>query len=154
MILPGHELMQWALRGGLAPFDPACINPASVDLRISTEHIVGLAGWERGGAVVCEFLPGDPVLLSTVEFVRMPGDCAGVLYLKSSMARQGLDCASAGFVDPGFCGELTVKFYAHRPVAIEDRQRVVQLVLYRMEGDPEELYHGKYLGQRGPTGAR
>ena len=154
MILPDYELMKWALRGGLEPFDPECVNPASVDLRVNTKRVVGLAGWTWSHRGEWQITPGSPVLLSTVEFVRMPNDCAGVLYPKSSMARQGLDHALAGFVDPGFCGELTMEFHAHCPVTIRNRQRVVQLVLYRMESVPEKVYCGKYQNQRGPTVAR
>lgn len=154
MILPDYELKSWALKGGLTPFDDACINPASVDLRINTKHIIGLKGWELLSAPEYTIMPGEAVLLSTVEFVRMPADCAGVLYLKSSMARRGLDHALAGFVDPGFCGELTAEFHAHCPVKITDNQRVIQLVLYRLESSPEEAYCGRYQNQQGPTKAR
>jgi len=155
MILPDYKLREWAFGGGLTPFDPECVNPASVDLRVSTKYLIGLSGWP-GCPVAGQWVikPGYPVLLSTIEFVRMPSDCAGVLYLKSSLARQGLDHALAGFVDPGFRGELTMELHAHCPVTVEHGQRVVQLVLYRMESSPEKTYCGKYQNQRGPTEAR
>lgn len=159
MILPDYLLCRWASNGGVEPFDPDCINPASVDLRISTDLIIELNG--RGD----ERFPllyqhpfsldvGNPVLVSTIEYIKMPHDCAGVVYLKSSLARQGLDHALAGFVDPGFEGNLTCELHAHYPITLHHNQRIVQLVLHRLEALPESTYHGKYQGQTGPTPAR
>jgi len=153
-ILPDRKLRKWIYKGGLNPFNIGCVNPASVDLRVNTKHVIRLDGGIVHNSLKYAILPGAPVLLSTVEYIRMPNDCAGVLYLKSSMARQGLDHALAGFIDPGFCGELTMEFHAHYPVTVSHGQRVVQLVLYRLESPPEETYHGKYQNQRGPTRAR
>lgn len=158
MILPDHLLRRWVSSGGVEPFNPACINPASVDLRVSLEHVIGLNGWEhKHSPVLCpelRLVPGDPVLVSTIEYIKMPHDCAGVLYLKSSLARQGLDHALAGFVDCGFLGNLTCELHAHCPITLHHNQRIVQLVLHRLEAPPESAYCGKYQGQTGPTPAR
>ena len=158
MTFPDHLLRQWASNGGVEPFDPACINPASIDLRISIAHVIGLNGWEHKHSLV---LPsalnldvGDPVLVSTIEYIKMPHDCAGVVYLKSSLARRGLDHALAGYCDPGFCGNLTLELHAHYPITLHHNQRIIQLVLHRLESPPESTYHGKYQGQTGPTPAR
>jgi len=156
MILPDYKLEEWAYKGGITPFDSDCVNPASVDLRVSTEAYVVLESYKHRRAFddLLILIPGHPILATTVEFIRMPYDCAGVVFLKSSLARQGLDHALAGFVDPGFRGELTLELHAHRPVKLRHGQRVVQLVLYRLDGVPKESYHGKYQNQRGPTQAR
>ena len=154
MILPDYLLRQWASAGGVKPFDPACINPASVDLRIATDHVIGLNGWEHNGSPLLHLGIGNLVLVSTIEYIKMPHDCAGVVYLKSSLARQGLDHALAGFIDPGFCGSLTLELHAHCPITLHHNQRIIQLVLHRLETPPESTYHGKYQGQTGPTSAR
>ena len=98
--------------------------------------------------------PGDAILVCTIEYIRMPNDCAGTVYLKSSLARQGLDHALAGFVDPKFEGQLTLELHAHCPIVLTHGQRIIQLVLNRLEYKPEVTYNGKYQGQTGPTGAR
>lgn len=156
MILPDYLLRRWASNDGVEPFDPACINPASIDLRVATDHVVGLNGWERepGASMALYLVVGDPVLVSTIEYIKIPHDCAGVVYLKSSLARQGLDHALAGFVDCGFEGSLTLELHAHCPITLHHNQRIIQLVLHRLEAPPESTYHGRYQGQTGPTPAR
>ncbi len=154
MILPDFELKHWASHGGIMPFDEECINPASVDLRISTTEIITLQDIQHLDLERIVLNPGDAVLVCTIERIRMPYDCAGTVYLKSSLARQGLDHALAGFVDPGFEGQLTLELNAHCPIVLTHGQRVIQLVLNRLESEPEAVYSGKYQGQTGPTGAR
>lgn len=157
MILPDHLLRQWASNGGVEPFDPACINPASIDLRLSTDEVVGLNGlehWEYKSSPVLRLHASNPILVSTIEYIKIPRDCAGVLYLKSSLARQGLDHALAGYCDSGFMGNLTLELHAHCPITLHHNQRIVQLVLHRLEAPPELTYCGKYQGQTGPTPAR
>ena len=154
MILPDFELKHWASHGGIIPFDEDCINPASVDLRISTVEVITLQGVERANPERIVLSPGDAVLVCTIERIRMSYDCAGTVYLKSSLARQGLDHALAGFVDPGFRGQLTLELHAHCPIVLTHGQRIIQLVINRLEAEPEMLYNGKYQDQTGPTGAR
>ena len=152
MILPDYKLQEWA-QEHMTPFDPECINPASIDLRIARQ-IVNLHDNSERQFETLELKPGDLVLASTVEYIEMPDDCAGVLYLKSSLARQGLDHALAGFVDPGFCGTLTLELHAHRQIQLMAYQRIIQLVMYRMEGPAEDPYRGRYQNQVGPTRSR
>ena len=154
MILPDRGLLEWALRGGVMPFLEECINPASIDLRISTTKVITLQGTEHRNPERVVLNPGDAVLVCTIEYITMPIVYAGVVYLKSSLAREGLDHALAGFVDPGFEGQLTLELHAHCPIVLTHGQRVIQLVLNRLEEKPEMAYNGRYQGQRGPTGAR
>lgn len=152
MILPDHKLREWAQQH-LTPYDADCINPASIDLRLDRRFI----DLESGNEIHVEQItikPGAALLASTIEYIEMPADCAGVLYLKSSMARAGLDHALAGFVDPGFKGTLTMELHSHRPVTLQASQRVIQLVLYRLESAAERPYQGRYQHQVGPTEAR
>jgi len=154
VILPDWKLKQWAFRGGVEPFDPACINPASVDLRISTTEVITLQGIQHCNPEKIVLSPGDAILICTIECIRIPYDCAGTVYLKSSLARQGLDHALAGYCDPDFNGQLTLELHAHCPIVLTHGQRVIQLVLNRLESEPEAGYSGRYQDQQGPTGAR
>lgn len=155
MIASDRQLKLWAEHGGVKPYDPANINPASIDLRLSGEFY-NLETAERIQTDEITILPGQAILASTLEYITMPNDCAGSVYLKSSMARKGLDHALAGWVDPGFHGELTLEFHAHRPITLLRGQKVCQLVLMEMLEIPERDYTvtGRYNAQRGPTTAR
>lgn len=154
MILADYQLEQWA-KDNVEPFDPDCINPASIDLKLGDEFI----DLELDRAYLLDstgefaLRPGDAILATTVEYIKMPVHCAGVLYLKSSLARRGLDHALAGFVDPGFEGQLTMELHCHRPLTLYPHQRIVQLVLYRCY-TPDHPYNGRYQGQKGPTKCR
>jgi dCTP deaminase len=155
MILPDEQIKNWASQGGIEPFDPASINPASIDLKLSGDFH-NLETGERFQAEEITILPGQAILASTLEYITMPKTCAGSVYLKSSMARKGLDHALAGWVDPGFHGELTLEFHSHRPITLHKGQKVCQLVLMEMAAVPQADYTmtGRYNGQRGPTTAR
>jgi len=146
-------LLEWAGDGGLSPLDETCVNPASVDLKLD-RYYVDLESGEDFEASTVLLKPGMAILATTLEYVKMPLYAAGVLYLKSTLARQGLDHALAGFVDCGFMGCLTMELHSHRPIMLEAGQRVVQLVLYEMCELPDKGYNGRYQGQTGPTRAR
>jgi dCTP deaminase len=184
MILPDYRLHELCKAGLVSPYTATHVNPASIDLTLSDEFVdlrtgehftadeltlrpptildaiavrwAGVRwGWLRRRANRwLREQPRTAVLASTIEHITMPLDCAGVLYLKSSLARAGLDHALAGFVDCGFCGTLTLEVHAHRKITIIAGQRLVQLVLYQMEGRPDVPYQGRYQGQKGPTEAR
>ncbi len=159
MILPDYAIRDWAEHGGLSPFDPSCINPASVDLRwsgrIRVAHREGWSGVEERDEWILR--PGSLYLLDTLEVVTMPNDLAGVLALKSSMGRQGLEHLHAGFADPGFTGTLTLEMEVRAPwpILLARGQRIMQLILERMEGAPERPYSvtGRYCRQNEPQPA-
>lgn len=165
MILPDWKIREWAEAGGISPYMVEHVNPASIDLRLGAGVIWLGAGanggderWELGGQAL-EIVPGMAILATTMEYIRLPADVAGAVYLKSSMARMGLDHALAGWVDPGFCGELTLEFHAHKRVRLYEGQRVCQLVLMKLCGRADRPYGSeglgsRYQGQRGPTKAR
>ncbi len=88
----------------------------------------------------------------------MADDLAGMLALKSSMGRQGLEHLHAGYVDPGFSGTLTLEMEVRAPwpILLARGQRIMQLILERMEDIPDAPYYltGRYCGQNEPTIAR
>ena len=153
MIYTDRMLADWAKQGGIVPFDPDCINPASIDLRLGSSFINLEANIEFQADEIA-IMPGQAILATTLEIINIPKNAAGVVYLKSSLARAGLDHALAGYCDPSFSGTLTLELHSHRPVTLRAGQRVIQLVLLETRGDPVNPYKGRYQGQRGPTRAR
>jgi dCTP deaminase len=159
-VLNDIQLIAWAASGGLTPYAAECVNPASVDLRWSGAFKIStFAGWsETIQADELWMRQGDFYLLDTVEYVVMPEMCAGELFLKSSLGRQGLEHLHAGWFDPGFHGTATLEMEnrSPRPLRLTRGQRLVQLVLHKMDAAPDKSYlsTGHYNGQRGPTEAR
>ena len=154
----------------------------NVSYMLDGEYEVAKGG-ETFEADSVQLIPGVALLASTLEYVRIPATptlienpfysalqgadannpkqfllnplCASV-YLKSSAARRGLDHALAGWVDPGFEGELTLELHSHTEEIIEAGKRYVQLVPLMMFAPPTKGYGevGRYQGQTGPTEAR
>lgn len=153
MIWNDYKLKAGCRSGLVTPYDEACINPASIDLRIGNEF-VSLADGQRFTADGVRLIPGMAILATTIERVCIPVDAAAAIYLKSSMARQGLDHALAGWIDPGFVGQITLELHAHRPVTLRAGQRVVQMVLMSLTGPALNPYNGRYQNQVGPTEAK
>jgi dCTP deaminase len=135
------------------PFIDSQVNPASYDLRIG-RSFYDLLKQEYFFADSFILEPGMAILATTIEFVMIPDNIAATLYLKSSAARAGLDHALAGYVDPGFSGELTFELHAHRPYEIVAGKRIAQLAFDLMNEPAKKPYQGRYVGQTGPTIAR
>ncbi len=159
-VLSDNQIQEWASAGGVAPFDARLINPASIDLRWSGKsRCAYYCGWseieDRDELVV---VPGVLYLLDTVETVSMPVDACGLLSLKSSIGRMGLEHLHAGWFDPGFHGTATleVKNMAPWTITLKRGQPIVQLALLSMSQEPRLSYKatGRYNGQEGPTPAR
>jgi dCTP deaminase len=103
--------------------------------------------------------PGEFVLGSTAEYVRLPNDLVARLEGKSSLGRLGLLIHStAGYVDPGFEGHLTLELsnVANLPITIYPNMKIGQISFFRLSSAAENPYGSskvgsKYQGQRGPT---
>ncbi len=133
------------------PWDPVLVNPASLDLRMGvTALVLGSAHQPQPVDLASGYAhpPQQTLLLSTLETLRIPGDCAGIVRLKSSSARAGWRLAGAEFLDPGFEGIVTLSLShgAHDPIGIQIGKRFAQLILLRTEGIPIDGYQGKYQG--------
>ena len=168
-----------AKRVGVEPFEEAMIQPSSVDVRLdkffrvfenhkysvidpSTEQP------ELTREVIAEgdepFIlhPGEFVLASTYEVITLPDDIAGRLEGKSSLGRLGLlTHSTAGFIDPGFSGHITLELsnVANLPVKLFPGMKIGQLCLIKLSSPAEhpygsEKYGSRYQGQRGPTASR
>jgi dCTP deaminase len=106
--------------------------------------------------------PGEFVLASTYEVITLPDDVAGRLEGKSSLGRLGLlTHSTAGFIDPGFSGHVTLELsnVATLPIKLWPGMKIGQLCLFRLESPAEhpygsDVYGSRYQGQRGPTPSR
>ena len=153
---------------GIAPIEAMQIQPASVDIRLGTTFSVldvqgegpVRMGTETAYRTVCatHFLlhPGQFVLATTMEYFRLPDNMTAFVEGRSSIGRLGLFIQNAGWVDPGFEGEITLELFnaSARAIELEAGRRVGQLVFAQLDRDAEAPYRGKYQGQRGATGSR
>ena len=160
----------------LEPYDVNMIQPSSVDVRLDRlfrtfenhkyAHIDPAENQPeltREVAVTPEehFIlhPGEFVLASTYEVITLPDDIAGRLEGKSSLGRLGLlTHSTAGFIDPGFSGHITLELsnVANLPVKLFPGMKIGQLCLIKLSSPAEHpygsaVYGSRYQGQRGPT---
>lgn len=144
---------------GCDPFVEKHLTPNGLDLCVAEVMLpdsVGTGKVFREGTVE---VPGrERFIVSTREFVRMPADVCGSLWLRSSYARRGV-VASFGKVEAGFEGTLTVGAInaGASPILLPIGDRFCQLVLERLASPPRRTYaeaSGNYQGQRGVTLAR
>ena len=163
-------------RVALEPYDPAMVQPSSVDVRLdrlfrtfenhryphidpSVEQpdLTRLVETAPDEAFVLH--PGEFVLASTYEVITLPDDIAGRLEGKSSLGRLGLlTHSTAGFIDPGFSGHVTLELsnVATLPIMLWPGMKIGQLCLFRLSSPAEHpygssVYGSRYQGQRGPT---
>ena len=163
----------------LEPGDRSMIQPSSVDVRLDRyfrlfdnhkypvidpaaeqPDLTHLVETEPEDAFVLH--PGEFVLASTYERVTLPDDIAARLEGKSSLGRLGLlTHSTAGFIDPGFTGHVTLELsnVATLPIKLWPGMKIGQLCFFRLSSAAEHPYgsqgHGsRYQGQRGPTASR
>ena len=150
------------------PLTDAQIQPASVDIRLGNTFSVvedtpsGVINLTEGihyHTIEAEhylLLPGQFVLATTMEYVELPDDLTAFVEGRSSLGRMGLFIQNAGWVDPGFHGEITLELFNANRCAIEltAGRRVGQLVFAKMDAPALHPYCGKYQGQTGATGSR
>ncbi|MFE6744616.1 dCTP deaminase [Kitasatospora purpeofusca] len=161
------------------PFEPAMVQPSSIDVRLDRffrvfenhryPHIdpseeqpdlTRLVEPEGDDAFILH--PGEFVLASTFEVITLPDDVASRLEGKSSLGRLGLlTHSTAGFIDPGFSGHVTLELsnVATLPIKLYPGMKIGQLCLFRLSSPSEhpygsERYGSRYQGQRGPTPSR
>lgn len=152
----------------ISPLSEGQIQPASVDIRLGDTFSV--VEDTSGGIITLEneisyktiktdtylLLPGQFVLATTMEYISLPDDLTAFVEGRSSLGRMGLFIQNAGWVDPGFCGEITLELFNANRCAIELKagRRVGQLVFAKMDRAAQNPYNGKYQGQTGATGSR
>lgn len=166
-------------RVGLDPYEPAMVQPSSIDVRLDRwfrlfdnhkypfidpaadqPDLTRLVEVERGEPFVLH--PGEFVLGATYEQVTLPDDVAARLEGKSSLGRLGLlTHSTAGFIDPGFSGHVTLELsnMATLPILLWPGMKIGQLCFFRLTSSAENpygsaAYGSRYQGQRGPTASR
>ncbi|MGN6301699.1 MAG: dCTP deaminase [Angustibacter sp.] len=163
----------------LDPYDPAMLQPSSVDIRLDRffrlfdNHkyaVIDPAEDQPDLTRLVEVDPDEPFVLhpgefvlgSVYEVVTLPDDVAARVEGKSSLGRLGLlTHATAGFIDPGFSGHVTLELsnVATLPIKLWPGMKIGQLCFFRLSSAAEhpygsEKYGSRYQGQRGPTASR
>ena len=166
-------------RVGIDPYEPAMVQPSSIDVRLdkffrvfenhryphidpSTEQPDLTREVEANGDEPFVLHPGEFVLGSTYEVVTLPTNIAARLEGKSSLGRLGLlTHSTAGFIDPGFSGHVTLELanVATLPILLYPGMKIGQVCFFQMSSDAEHpygssVYGSRYQGQRGPTPSR
>jgi dCTP deaminase len=166
-------------RISVEPYDESMIQPSSIDFRLDRffrvfenhkyPHIDPAVDQsdltrvvEAQGEEPFILHPGEFVLGSTLEVVTLPDDLAARVEGKSSLGRLGLlTHATAGFVDPGFSGHVTLELanVATLPIKLYPGMKIGQLCFFRLSSPAEHpygsaKYGSRYQGQRGPTPSR
>jgi dCTP deaminase len=193
-VLPDHELLALGEKL-LTPFDPAAVQPASVDLRLGNEFItfqrdqtiaVDLDNVPKdlGKKVVVDFPPtpedfdvdkpigpivptqgrrhfvlhpGEFCLGVTLERVTIPDDLVARLEGRSSVGRLGLAIhVTAGYIDPGFRGPITLEManLSPHPLILRPGRSICQLSVLRMSSPPRNPYRGRYQDAEGVQASR
>ena len=101
MIKPDSWIRAWGEGGGVDPFEAAQVNSASYDVRLSDHWICPTRDPEEVSSDAFRLFPGEVVLASTLEYVRVPRDVACDLKLKSTLGRLWINHSLAGWCDPG-----------------------------------------------------
>lgn len=170
MILSDRDIKRYINEDRLViePLEMTQIQPASVDLRLgknflkldeNTFSTMTMTGEIKYTSFESEevIIPSQSFLLATTkEYIKLPKDLTAFVEGRSSIGRMGLFIQNAGWVDPGFEGELTLElFNANRlPIRLVAGRRICQLVFARMQTEAESVYNGKYQGQRNAIGSR
>ncbi|WP_326597860.1 dCTP deaminase [Streptomyces sp. NBC_01803] len=161
------------------PYDPTMVQPSSIDVRLdryfrvfenhryphidpSVEQPDLTRTIEPPGEEPFILHPGEFVLASTYEVISLPDDIASRLEGKSSLGRLGLlTHSTAGFIDPGFTGHVTLELsnVATLPMKLWPGMKIGQLCLFRLTSPAERPYGSsgvgsRYQDQRGPTASR
>ncbi len=170
MILSDKTIKEMLKNGtlGICPMEENQIQPASVDIRLGNTFSIiertptGIISMDQKmnyRKIVADtyvLLPGEFILATTMEYFRLPANLTAFVEGRSSIGRLGLFVQNAGWVDPGFEGEITLELYNANRCAIELKagRRIGQLVFSLMDEAAENPYNGKYQGQTGATGSR
>ena len=148
MFLSNRNIEHWP---GLVidPMLPERLQPASYDMGYSGYYIIQ-GSKEHEGYGPLTIVPGSRALVSTEERVEIPADLVARVEGKSTWARKGiLVHLTAGFIDPGFQGHITLELYSvsHEPVVIPVHEPIAQLSFSRLLTPANPVYAGHYQSQ-------
>ena len=181
MLLSDRDLVAEVKAGQLRlePFEPALVQPSSIDVRldrwfhtfnnhlythidpsIEQDDLTTAVEVDDGQPFVLH--PGEFVLASTLEVISLGDELAARIEGKSSLGRLGLlTHSTAGFIDPGFSGHVTLELsnVATLPIKLWPGMKIGQMCFFRLSSASEHPYGSseygsRYQGQRGPTASR
>lgn len=169
MILSDHTLAELIEKKELVvePLQPESIQPASIDCHLGDHFLVvedrqmhtieldtEITYREIKGSEI--IIPHSFLLATTQEYIKLPDNLTAFVEGRSSIGRIGLFIENAGWVDPGFEGQITLELYNANslPIRLQAGRRVCQLVFCKMDQKAKNPYRGKYQGQRNTTGSR
>jgi len=182
MVLSDRTIKDEIARGRIIiePLIQGCVQPASVDLHLdkkllafktqqypayidvkdNPDYLHELVEIDEDNAFLLN--PGEFILASTLESITLPDDVVGRLEGKSSLGRIGLLIHStAGYVDPGWQGNLTIELsnVAKLPITLYYKMKIGQISFLRLTSPVDKLYGAaelgsRYQGQTGPTASR
>lgn len=158
---------------GTLKVSPLCeqsIQPASIDLRLGNHYLtvedrhMDMGVISLSEEIKYRELEGDTMIIpphsfllaTTMEHMEIPDNMTAFVEGRSSVGRIGLFIQNAGWVDPGFKGQITLELYNANslPIKLEAGRRICQLVLCSMDKPALNPYNGKYQGQKLSTGSR
>lgn len=185
MILSHQSIIDNVKSGkiGIDSFIEDNVGPASYDLRLGNSFVEVTPNFETVEGVVPEtkkvmirtmneeypsshitvkegnslvIPPHTFVLATTMEYIEVPSNIAVYVQGRSSIGRMGLQVQNAGFVDPGFKGQITLELFnaSNVPIGITPGRRVCQCVFHLLDEPTDSPYKGKYVGQVGATSSR
>jgi dCTP deaminase len=170
MILSDATLKAWLKTGKLVcePLTEESVQPASIDCRLGTHFLMvedfNMKSIDMDSEVKYREFEGDTItipphsflLATTMEWVKLPDDLTAFVEGRSSIGRLGLFIQNAGWVDPGFEGNITLELYNANslPITLTAGRRICQLVFCKMDQAADNPYRGKYQGQKKSVGSR
>lgn len=170
MILSDRTLTKMLESGELVvePLSADSIQPASIDCRLDKDFLIvedrNMAIIDLNSDIKYRRIEGSEItipphsflLATTMEYVKLPNNMTAFVEGRSSIGRMGLFIQNAGWVDPGFEGQITLELYNANslPIRLEAGRRICQLVFCLMDQPAMNPYRGKYQGQRKTTGSK
>ncbi len=170
MVLSDKTIKKYIQNGriGIEPLDKTQIQPASVDLRLSnhyltidesqTEYITLNSSAKYREIIGNEIIiPSRSFILATTqEYISLPDDITGFIEGRSSIGRLGLFIENAGWVDPGFEGQITLELFNANivPIKLQTLRRICQIVFVKLDQLCQNPYQGKYQKQKFATASK
>lgn len=172
MLLSDRDIFEAIKKGfiKIEPFKNENVQAASIDLILGDGFLTLDEYHEENGVIKLDKEPiynptrngifrlpsGQFALGTTLEYITLAPNIAASVQGRSSIGRRGLFIQNAGWIDPGFEGNITLELYNPNKLPIELRPgvRICQLLFEYTKTPAEHPYRGKYSGQRGTTGSR
>ncbi|MBL7689181.1 MAG: dCTP deaminase [Bdellovibrionaceae bacterium] len=170
MILSDKTLNAMIKKGELVvePLTQESIQPASIDCRLGSHFLLvenfNMKTIDMDSEILYREYEGETItipphtflLATTMEWVKLPNDLTAFVEGRSSIGRLGLFIQNAGWVDPGFEGNITLELYNANslPITLTAGRRICQLVFCKMDQAAANPYAGKYQGQKKSVGSR